>query len=393
MNLSRFQKVLIFLSLLLILASLYFLISHFTKHNNNDLDNTKCTPSCYGKNCGDSDGCKGSCSDCTICKCPYRQVCKDGKCIDQTQPGKTKCTRSCYGKNCGDSDGCKGACSDCTICKCSDGQVCKDGKCIDQTQPDPTCTPSCYRKNCGDSDGCGGVCSKCSICFCTPTNTCTYGNCNHCRSKSLCNIDGLCGANTDGCGGPCQCPDGSLCNEGHCVPIDKPKNGWNKETIQALADAMYEFMSLSKSKTYNGLPSLSYNYLCVTRKTAFCIANAIASNYQYNPGYVKDINTLPIDSKKYINSCLSNCLGVKGNWSTLFYNEILQKNYLNKDSPASLICFLDKLQDTVSPVDLYQAIYDINQTDDMTKVNAASSRLEDMYKIPHTACYEQSVKT
>ena len=59
---------------------------------------------------------------------------------------------------------------------------------------------------------------------------------------------------------------------------------------------MYECMSLSKSKTYDKLPSLSYNYLCITRKTAFFIA----SNYQYNHGYVKDINTVPIDSKKYV---------------------------------------------------------------------------------------------
>jgi len=121
-----------------------------------------------------------------------------------------------------------------------------------------------------------------------------------------------------------------------------------------------------------------------SKKTAFCIANYIANNYQYDPKYISDVNTFPDDSQKYINLCLSNCLGTKGdsNWATPFYDEILYKMILNKGDPYNASCYMEKLD--TDPVDFFQALVDINQITDYNKTIAASNKLRDIYKIPHT---------
>jgi hypothetical protein len=311
--------------------------------------------------------------------------CTDSK--HKTKP-KTKpkeCSSNCYQLQCGDKNDCGEICEDCTICQCPYKKVCNDGKCIDKNvNPDSSCIKNCWHKNCGDSDDCGGICSKCTTdnCFCGPTNVCSYGTCNSCRANSICNSDGKCGANTNGCGGPCDCPDENLCSQGQCVKINTPTNGWDKIKIQELADAMYTFMNLSQLQKPVG--SMSYNYLCVTKKTAFCIANSIASNYQYDPKYISDVKTLPSDSQKYINLCLSNCLGVKGNWAKPFFDEILYEMYLNKEDSYNSACFMKKLEENADPVDFFQALVDINQTVDMNKATAASKKLGEIYTIPRT---------
>jgi hypothetical protein len=294
----------------------------------------------------------------------------------------------CSAKKCGEDNGCGGICEDCTICKCPNNKVCNNdtGECIVQNvDPESSCIPNCWHKNCGESDGCKGICSDCiNNCFCGPTNVCSYGKCNSCRPNSICKLDGKCGANTDDCGGSCDCSDEKVCSQGQCVTINTPTNGWDKLKIQNLSDAIYKFMYLSQPQKPVG--SISYNYLCVTKKTAFCIANSIANNYQYDPKYISDVKTLPDDSQKYINLCLSNCLGTKGdgNWATPFYDEILYKMILNKGDPYNASCYMEKLEENTDPVDFFQALVDINQITDYNKTIAASNKLRDIYKIPNT---------
>ena len=226
--------------------------------------------------------------------------------------------------------------------------------------PDSSCVKNCSGVNCGDSDGCGNNCSKCSEnCFCTPGNVCSYNYCLYKRPLTLCEMDGRCGSNIDGncapkcgvntddtegfLGGSCNCLDGNWCNQGRCVKIS-PTNGWDEQKIQKLTDIIYNFLDSSKSQTLV-IGSMSYNYLCVTRKTALCIANSIANNYQYDPKYTTDASNLPSDSQKYINACLSNCLGVKGEWSAKFLEEIIVKS-INKYDYT--------LEDNTDPVSFFQ---------------------------------------
>ncbi len=153
--------------------------------------NTCCTPSCTGKECGD-DGCGGSCGD-----CPEGEFCNQGTCgpagngcVSSNEPGcggcpceacvcemdpfccdnswdnicVNECIEQCGGcepvVGCGD-----GVCAaeedeDCSTCPkdcaCTGGEVCFEGSC---------CTPECEGLECGD-DGCGGVCGNCPGGFC-----------------------------------------------------------------------------------------------------------------------------------------------------------------------------------------------------------------------------------
>ena len=45
---------------------------------------------------------------------------------------------------------------------------------------------------------------------------------------------------------------------------------------------------------------------------------------------------------------------------------------------------MEKLEENADPVELFQALVDINQTIDMNKANAASTKLGEMYTIPRT---------
>lgn len=83
-----------------------------------------------------SDGCGGSIN---CGSCSSGSLCSYGKCV---------CTPSCLNKQCGNSDGCGGTCTYCPL-----GSYCKDGNCV--------CWPNCSNKQCGD-DGCGGSCGQCN---------------------------------------------------------------------------------------------------------------------------------------------------------------------------------------------------------------------------------------
>lgn len=93
-----------------------------------------CIPNCNNKQCG-SDGCGGSCGQCTS---PF--YCYMSNCICQT-------TTTCIGKQCG-SDGCGVSCG-----QCGANKTCQNGTCV--------CQPNCNNKQCG-SDGCGGSCGQCA---------------------------------------------------------------------------------------------------------------------------------------------------------------------------------------------------------------------------------------
>ena len=90
-----------------------------------------CDPFCEGAECG-SDGCGGSCGDCSA-----GDVCHDGQC----------CTPDCGG-GCGGPDGCGG---DCGPAMCGLGSYCEAGECIS------LCADECGGHECG-TGRCGGPC-------------------------------------------------------------------------------------------------------------------------------------------------------------------------------------------------------------------------------------------
>ena len=220
---------------------------------------TSCTPTCFGKQCGD-DGCGGNCGLCPdgfgcqgnqciglggcdgILECiqnsqappdiilplclaqatPDSQATflKLASCVEDVcnnfEPGTechqeaiagpcakpysecTNCIPYCTGKECG-ADGCGGWCGFCV-----EGYDCDNGKCV--------CIPGCANQECG-SDGCGNLCGVCPPNFaCTP-----WGKCD-CTPDC---VNKVCGE--DGCGGSCGfCPpELEYCTEsGNCIPFN-----------------------------------------------------------------------------------------------------------------------------------------------------------------------------
>jgi agmatine/peptidylarginine deiminase len=200
----------------------------------------QCTPACDGVACGGDDGCGATCG------CPVGQKCASGACV--------ACTPNCGGKQCGD-DGCGGSCGECgpgTSCNngvcqdpclgityegCCDGETvkwCENGAIqtedCNQTGPkcgwngdasyyycgtdggaDPSgafpkdcvsCDPNCEGKACDQDDGCGMPCG------CPQGQVCENSQCVTCEPQ----CEGkVCGDN--GCGGTCgECQDGQFCS-------------------------------------------------------------------------------------------------------------------------------------------------------------------------------------
>jgi hypothetical protein len=93
-----------------------------------------CEPNCSGKQCGE-DGCGGMCGS-----CPIQFTCNNSQCVpagvgpapgdsDVQSPaeGDVECTPSCYGKLCGD-DGCGGTCGACPAgYGCNEQYLCEEG--------------------------------------------------------------------------------------------------------------------------------------------------------------------------------------------------------------------------------------------------------------------------
>lgn len=103
---------------------------------------------------------------------------------------KKSCT--CIGKPCGSTDGCGNTCCDPTK-----NEKCVNGKC---------CSADCSKLTCDQKNGCGESCKQY---LCGAGEMCCQGNCQV-SACSLTNCD------SDGCGGPCTCPDGYVCHEGSC---------------------------------------------------------------------------------------------------------------------------------------------------------------------------------
>lgn len=170
---------------------------------------TPCTANCEGKECGDSDGCKGICQTGTCSQQGY--ACMAGKCT---------CQSDCTGKKCGELDNCG---NPCLVGPCDDPtQMCQNGTCI--------CAPKCSGKNCGDSDTCGGFCDgPCS----NVDENCENKKCVTCPAEINClnvcgtNIPDGCGKNGI-CGGESQrdkyisCPSNSSCQTNNfCSSLNK----------------------------------------------------------------------------------------------------------------------------------------------------------------------------
>ncbi len=174
-----------------------------------------CVPECAGKACG-ADGCFGTCG-----ACGDGQICRDGAC--------EACTPACVGKVCGD-DGCLGSCGECGA-----GLACQAGQCVDPcggitfegccdgsvvtwcsggvvSERDCATTVNPVGSKCGWSDSLGYF-------WCVDTNAphpdglfpwaCPGGCVPTCGGKA-CDAD-------DGCGQPCGCPAGAVCEGGACV--------------------------------------------------------------------------------------------------------------------------------------------------------------------------------
>lgn len=141
-----------------------------------------CVPVCGGDECG-SDGCGGTCGECTGGK-----VCRMGKC---------ECLPESYRACCGqavcwfDSCGAQGL----WIVDCPDG--CESGRCLN-------CERDCSGGGqCGE-DGCGGLCGQCLPGACSGLAWTAAQSC----------VDGLC----VGGGGIVPCDDGNGCTRDDCDP-------------------------------------------------------------------------------------------------------------------------------------------------------------------------------
>jgi hypothetical protein len=219
---------------------------------------SSCVPltcAAYPGVCGQqSDGCAGLTADCNPCVSP--QTCGGGGAPGQCGTPVVSCvpmTCAAYPNICGvQSDGCGGLTADCNPCTapltCGGAGVA--GMC--GSPPAGGCTPlTCAvypAGTCGpQSDGCGGLTSDCNPC--TAPQTCggggTAGQCgvpaNGCVPKTCNDYPGVCGQQSDGCGGltascnPCTAPQTcggggvtGMCGSGYsCTPETCAKLGSN----------------------------------------------------------------------------------------------------------------------------------------------------------------------
>lgn len=163
-----------------------------------------CIPSCE-KQCGNDDGCGG------ICRCKSGQSCTKNACVvdpacdacassEACVDGVCTCTPKCADNAC-KSDGCGGT------CPCSDELVLDvNGNSVPLSECKDTCDAVGW--------GCGELCGK-ACGTCPQGQSCTNGKClciPQCDGRSC----------RDGCGGVCDCPDGTSCNGGgSCVAVEQ----------------------------------------------------------------------------------------------------------------------------------------------------------------------------
>lgn len=249
------------------------------------------TCDCTQTTCGEINSCNQKCDDCSTCSCP------SGDCVNvtcKTTPPTCDCTQI----TCGDtSTTCGASCTDCKICACPKGKTCYGNQCLDQT---PDC--NCSAKNCGEDNGCGGICSN--------------------------------------------CPDTQLCDGTQCVSIDstRTQKGWTNQTIQELALKMSNIF-------YNDymLPPVK---TCTPSDFSNCMANIISNKYSYDDIVKK--NTVVPNYNEILKMCTANYLGIKGQWSTKFYDamKLYVPSLYVHGVQIPLICILNYLMYNYEPIDL-----------------------------------------
>lgn len=214
-----------------------------------------CVPNCEARNCG-TDGCDGTCGECTGCK----SVCSQGVCIAELQadlecfendiywkdscgsrgqkatdcgdagctPGSkacAKCEAMCEGRECGTQGGCN-----CGVCpsgeSCAEGVcdvVCGDGKCASGVEHHCACPQDCAAPTC---PGCcdGAVCkqgisdSECgkggdACASCAGGKTCQNQACAFECGDGVCTV-GF--ENCESCPADCGCTPTDVCWEQQC---------------------------------------------------------------------------------------------------------------------------------------------------------------------------------
>jgi hypothetical protein len=205
-----------------------------------DLTSCVSPPTCTPLTCNDfpattcgvqGDGCGGQTAFCH--PCPNGQVCGGGGVANQCGAPDAGCVpKTCANfTQCGvQGDGCGGQTAFCN--PCPTGQVCGGGGPGVCGAPDAACVPlTCANfTQCGvQGDGCGGqtaFCNPCptgQACGVGGTGVCGAPDGGTCTALTCANYQGLCGQQSDGCGGltpDCMCPSGQMCLAGTCGVLD-----------------------------------------------------------------------------------------------------------------------------------------------------------------------------
>ena len=139
----------------------------------------------------------------------------------------------------------------------------------------------------------------------------------------------------------------------YLIEPDEINDKWTNETIRQLSVGLYSSMITFS----NSLPSIVYKNLCVTWPNVYCIVDCIRRDYKYTTDYSQIV--LPYSVLKtagdYNFICMSNCIGVIGNWSPYFYFEIfsIESKYLPL---AENKCYMDYIQTKISPLNFIELL-------------------------------------
>lgn len=191
--------------------------------------------SCQGQCPSGTHDCSGNCVDnmssmtcgtsCSACPTPSggTATCDGSSCGIRCSGSTPKvCGDRCAAECCGDTD-------------CSGNDKCVNGSC--------ECQRQCSGRTCG-SDGCFGQCGTCQA-----NSTCTSSG--QCECQKRC--DGTrCGANTDGCGGACNCAAGQDCISGQCKSVAQVNESCMPDSSNGQGNCMdgYRCVGIGGTGTY-----------------------------------------------------------------------------------------------------------------------------------------------
>lgn len=209
--------------------------------------------------CVDSDDC-GECETCTdslcVSTCAEGKVCDDDTCVDCTSDEDCLCDQQCIQGSCKcpgslkkRADGCCVECFDgddlgnCLVCISGEivGVDCPDGYCNQDTGD---CQECLNNSHCTDPNECCNAQGTCSCCPgfildpetgecieappCNNAQDCIdqFGPCYYCTEDGcapiICPNGWICNPDTGDCVPPCgNCPEGSGCINGMCIPCSE----------------------------------------------------------------------------------------------------------------------------------------------------------------------------